>query len=583
MAYDLLILNGTVVDGMNSPPMRADVAVTDGRIVAIEPDLSAEEAKQIIDASAQIVSPGFVDTHTHYDAQIHWDPTLDMSSQHGFTTFVAGNCGLSLAPVSPDSARYMVSALSKVEGIPLETLQQGVPFNWASFGELLDSLDGRVAVNIGFTVGHSALRAIVMGERCLSPDATPEDIEAMKELLRRSIEQGGLGFSSSYAETHTDLDRQPVASRCATHGELLALAQVLREYEGTKIEYAPNGNSTMDDETSQWVAELAVAAGRTLDFPIILDQNLSDDQVEGMFHAVDVARAAGGDVLAQVVGQTTSLYYNLHTGFLYEALPEPWPQLYSLPPEDRLQQFQDADVLDRLEAAAQIAVERGGNLSKPADFGALIVCNVVSSENEEFVGRKVGEIADELGRTPFRVAVEIAVRDNLRTLFEDRPPESKRDRASWERRVGYLRDDRGLISGTDAGAHYDVIDTYAQSSRLISTAVTRFQLMPIEEAVHRLTQIPAQVTGLKDRGVLKVGNYADIVVFDPDTIGTTATELIPDLPGGGSRLKCGNTGIDHVIVNGEVLYEHGKYTGSLSGTVLRSGKDTISTSRPSPH
>jgi N-acyl-D-aspartate/D-glutamate deacylase len=573
--FDLLIRGGLVVDGTNTAPVRADVGVNEDRIVAIAPDLSADDAKTVIDATGRVVAPGFVDQHTHFDAQIHWDPTLDISSRHGYTSFFGGNCGLSLAPITSQSADYMISALSKVEGIPEATIRAGVKFGWESFGEWLDSLEGHVAVNVGFSVGHSALRSAVMGERCLNPDPTPEELDAMRSLLEQSIEEGAVGFTSSHAETHTDLQGRPVASRCSSRAELLALVAVLRGHEGTKVEYSPSADSIYNDDLRQWVADLAVASGRPLDYAIILDQQLTDDQVEAVFHTTDIARGLGGEAYAQVVAQTTSLFYNLRTGFMYESLPDPWPEVYSVSHEERLQMFSDETMLDRLEAAAGLAVERGGNRAKPADFSALIVASVVSPENERFVGRTLGDIAAELGASPFRALVDMALKDDLRTALESRPPEAASNLDGWRRRVGYLRDDRGLITGTDAGAHLDMLDTHAQSSRLIANAVTRFQLMPIEEAVHRLTQVPAQISGLKDRGVLKVGSYADIVVFDPETMGATATELRADLPAGGNRLVCGNTGIDHVIVNGEPLYRNGQYTGSMSGTVLRSGRDTV--------
>ena len=238
-AYDLLITNGTVVDGTNTPGFRADVAVKDGRIVLIAPDISPTSADRVIDATDRVVSPGFIDNHTHYDGQIHWDPTLDVSSRHGVTTVFAGNCGMTLAPVNDESAAYMLSVLSKVEGIPFETLEAGVKITWSTFAEMLATLEGHVGINIGFLVGHSTLRSLVMGERCVGSEATAEEIEAMAALLRESLEAGGLGFSSSDAETHTDMQSRPIASRYAAREETLALARIAGEYEGTRLEYVP--------------------------------------------------------------------------------------------------------------------------------------------------------------------------------------------------------------------------------------------------------------------------------------------------------------------------------------------------------
>ncbi len=314
------------------------------------------------------MSPGFIDNHTHYDAQVLWDPTLDLSTMHGYTTVIAGNCGMTMAPVTEESARYMVRLLAKVEGIPIDTLEAGVKIEWSTFGEMLQSLDGRVAVNIGFLVGHSTLRSLVMGDRCVTDEATPEEIAEMGRLLRRSIEEGGLGFSSSEAETHTDLDARPIASRAAARDEFLTLAAIAGEFEGTRLEYVPTVRG-FTDATRTWLANLSVAAGRQIDFPLLMDVLMNDEQVEGLLASADVARSRGGEVVPQVVAQPSKQYYNLRSGFAYEAYPEPWGSLYSaFSHNERVAALQDPDMLDRLEQAAAEVVAAGGLLAGP---GAL--------------------------------------------------------------------------------------------------------------------------------------------------------------------------------------------------------------------
>ena len=242
---DVLIAGGRVVDGTGAPARSADVGLRDGRIAAI--GTIDEPAARTVDASGRIVSPGFVDVHTHYDAQVFWDGTLSPSCYHGVTSVVGGNCGFSIAPLSPDAGGYLMRMLARVEGMPLESLQEGVPWDWSSFGEYLDRLEGKLAVNAGFMVGHSALRRVVMGERAVGHEATQQELDAMLALLRASLAEGGLGFSSTISPTHNDGEGQPVPSRHASRDEMIALARAVRDFPGTTIEFLP-GIGIFDDE-----------------------------------------------------------------------------------------------------------------------------------------------------------------------------------------------------------------------------------------------------------------------------------------------------------------------------------------------
>ncbi|MFI2478836.1 amidohydrolase family protein [Nocardia xishanensis] len=575
--YDIVIKGGTVVDGTKRAPFVADVAIADGRVVRIG-EVATEDAKRVIDAEGRYVTPGFVDIHTHYDAQVLWDPTIDTSSMHGYTTVLAGNCGLSLAPVTPASAEYMTGVLAKVEGIPLETLRQAVPFDWESFGSLLDRLDGNVAINFGVLTGHSALRSYVMGDRAASEAATDDDIQRMKEVLAQTIREGSLGFSSSHAESHVTQENQPVASRHSTMDELVALSRVCRDFEGTKLEHTPTVKN-FTEATFKEMADMSVAAQRPLDFALLMDGVLSDDQVENLLSAADHARARGGEVRPQVVAQASQVFATLKTGFPYGIYPKPWSSIYALPRSERAAQFADPANYDALEAAAAQVRAGGDQLATTARFEEYTVESVSHPDNAQYVGRKIGDIAQELGWQPLKALLTIAVRDDLGTVFQQGIL-GRDDAEGWKRRARIASDNRGVLGATDGGAHLDVIDQYAQSTRFLIGAVREHKVLPIEEAIYLLAGEPAAFNGIKDRGVIREGAYGDVLVINLGELACKPTEMRSDLPAGGARLCTDAVGYEQIIVNGEIVYDHGQYTGALPGTVLRSGRDTYTVAGP---
>ena len=273
--FDTLLTNGTIVDGTGAPRRQGDIGLKDGRIAAIG-DLEGRTSDRVLDLQGQIVAPGFIDVHTHYDAQVFWDPTLSPSSNHGVTTVVGGNCGFSIAPLSPGAGDYLTRMLARVEGMPLESLQQGVPWNWTSFAEYLASFEKDLAINAGFMVGHSALRRVVMGEKAVGHEADASQIEAMVDLLHESLRGGGLGFSSSVAPTHNDGDGQPVPSRHAAREELIALAGALRDHEGTSLEFLP-GVGPFQDHERELMADLSCAAQRALNWNVLVVNSYQPD------------------------------------------------------------------------------------------------------------------------------------------------------------------------------------------------------------------------------------------------------------------------------------------------------------------
>ena len=568
---DLAIRNGILIDGTGAAARRGDLGIRDGRIAAI--GALGEPARQSIDATDHVVCPGFVDLHTHYDAQAFWDGTLSPSPLHGVTTVIGGNCGFSIAPLVPHAATYLMRMLARVEGMPLESLQIGVPWNWESFGDYLAKLDGQLSINAGFLVGHSALRCAVMGERAVGGKASSDDIAAMVGLLRRSVAEGGLGFSSSWAPTHNDGDGQPVPSRAATRDELVALAGALRDFDGTNLEFIP-GVGRFSDEQMDVMATMSLAAGRPLNWNLLAGVAFVREGVEEQLSASDYARARGAEVIALTLPLIMRLRLNFVSAFILDALPG-WGEVVTLPLPERARALADPAVRERLAAGA--TSPEAGPFRALAVWENMLIEETRAPENEKWRGRNLGECAQEAGKTPFDFMLDIALADDLRTSFMT--PAFGDDEASWELRKQVWRDDRALIGASDAGAHLDMIDTFTATTSLLGPAVRDRGILPLEDAIHQITDRPARLYGLRDRGRLALGHHADVVVFDPAKIGPGTVHTRYDLPGGAGRLFAGADGIAHVLVNGIEIVRGQELTDARPGTVLRSGRDTTSVPR----
>lgn len=565
---DVIIEGGTLVDGSGAPGRTGDLGLRDGRIAAI--GRIDEEARTRIDARGKIVAPGFVDVHTHYDAQAFWDGTLSPSSFHGVTTVFGGNCGFSIAPLAPHAGDYLMRMLARVEGMPLESLEKGVPWDWTSFGDYLDRLEGKLAVNAGFMVGHSALRRVVMGERAVGHEASEEELERMLALLRESIAQGGMGFSSTVSPTHNDGDGQPVPSRHASREELVALAGVISEFEGTALEFLP-GVGMFTDEQKALMTDLSLAAKRPLNWNVLAVMAANRDYVEAQLSATDYARERGAEVIALTVPQAMTVRINLHSGFVFDALAG-WAELFRLPIEERKRRLMDPAERKRLDEGAHS--EASGMLRGLAVWQNLRVHEAFAPENKAYEGRSIGEIADELGVAPFDAMLDIAIADDLQTAFM--PPAGGEAPEDWQARGPVWLDDRTVIGASDAGAHLDMIDTFAVPTRVLGNGVREHGILGLEEGVRQLTDVPAKLYGLRERGRLEEGWHADVVVFDAERIGCGPTYTRFDLPGDVGRLYADADGIEHVFVNGVEIIRGREATGELPGTILRSGRDTAS-------
>ena len=397
-----------------------------------------------------------------------------------------------------------------------------------------------------------------MGERCVGEEASPDDLEALCALLRRCLSEGGMGFSSSWAPTHNDGNGQPVPSRSATREELLALAAVLKEAPGTVLEFIP-GIGAFGDEQRDLMAELSLAADRPLNWNLHVPNSASPDLSQAQLAASDHADARGATVRALSLPQPMTVRLNFVSGFVLDALPG-WASLFEQPVDERKRSLSDPTQRKQLDEGA--TSDAAGPLRALAAWEKMTVDQVSNPELASLRGREIGEIAAAEGKSPFDCMLDIAVADDLQTSFM--PPSFGTDDATWSLRAEAWRDPRTVVGGSDAGAHLDMIDTFAFSTQLLQNARDR-GLLPLEEAVRQLTDVPARLYGLKDRGRIAPGCHADLVVFDADAVGSGPTYVRDDLPGGGGRLFADARGIDHVFVSGVEIVRAGEATEARPG------------------
>jgi N-acyl-D-aspartate/D-glutamate deacylase len=558
---DLLLQGGTVVDGTGAAGRVADVGIRDGRIVVVGE--TAEPAARVVDVVDRLVCPGFIDLHTHYDAQLLWDPTASPSVLHGVTTVLGGNCGFSVAPLGPDDAAYIQRMMAVVEGIPLEALEGGGAWDWHSFGEYLDRIDRGLAVNAGFLVGHSTVRRVVMGDDATRAEASPEQLAAMVALVGESVAGGALGFSSSLGEGHLDGEGRPVPSSSATSGEFIALAGALRGHAGTSLEFIPTVGPIPEDRM-QLMADMSLAADRPLNWNL-LGSLASEEIYEQQLEASDLAEAVG----AHVVALTLPDMMRMRASTLLPGLPG-WRPVTDLGLEGRRAAIADPETRQQLRAGAEKAARR--SMGVLSDFALM----EISDPDSPWVGRSVGEVAEARGTDVVDVLIDVVLADGL-TLFAVLPsltPSLGRTDEGWAARTAIWKDRRVMLGGSDAGAHLDLMCHANYPTVVLGEVVRDRGLLSWEEAVEMMTDRPARFYGLTGRGRIAEGYHADVVVLDPDRVGSGPVTLVHDLPGGGERLHAGSVGITHVLVAGQEVVRDGDVTGERPGRVLRSGRDT---------
>ena len=565
---DLAITGGTVVDGTGAPARRADVGVKNGRVVTVG-ELE-DGASSTIDADGLLVSPGFVDLHTHYDAQLFWDPTASPSPLHGVTTVIGGNCGFSLAPAGPAHADYLRRLMARVEGMPLASLETGLDWEWTSFASWLDRLEGRIGVNAGFLVGHSALRRAAMGEAAVGSPGSEDDIKAMVAGLHEALAAGAMGFSTSQASTHHDGAGDPVPSRFATSQEIEALARGVKDHPGTTLELIIQGclNGFTDDEV-EFMTRLSLLADRPLNWNVLGVSASNPEGVEHQLAASTTAAKNGATVVALTLPHAMQARLSFLSGAILQGLPGEWSKVMALPVPERLAALADQDLRRRLAEAAQS--EEAGVLRGLMAWDLFVLEETFAPSTKKFEGRQVGDLAAEAGRDPFDVVLDVIIADELRTVLVRPLPERESD---WEARARIWLDPRTIVGGSDAGAHLDMMCGAVYSTALLGDAVRQRSLLSWEDAIRQLSDVPARLYGLTGRGRLVEGFAADIVVIDPERVGHLPVRTRQDLPGSASRLYAEATGIEHVLVNGIEVARDGSFTGEVPGTVLRSGRDT---------
>ncbi|MBV8358142.1 MAG: D-aminoacylase [Deltaproteobacteria bacterium] len=551
MPYDLLIKNGTVVDGTGHPHYAANIGVVGGRIAEIGDKIDGA-ARRTIDASGLIVAPGFIDPHTHYDAQICWDPLLSCSSWHGVTSVVMGNCGVGLAPCRPELHEVVTWDLVNVEGIPFEVLSRGINWGWVSFPEFMQAAEQRRSgVNLAFLAPLTPFRHFVMGEESMERAAAAGELAQIKALLREALLAGAVGFSTTNTLQHVGYRGRPLACRLADTNEMTAYARVLKELGRGLIEIALTRSAgVLSDDEYQLLDLLLTESGRPVTW-------LSARSEETLRKAGPLIKRGG---ICQLRCTPTIFEFNLKSpALLMAALSPTWTKVFNLPVEAQKKLYASDDF--RRGFAADLKTPRAGRL----DWQRFMIDQVASPGLKAYEGKSVAEIARERGEEPLDCFLNIAIEDDLQTWFVITFAEE-------ERISRFVADSRLMIGLSDGGAHVGEHCDAHYPTYLIGTWSRDKQLLSLEHAVKRLTSEPADLFGLADRGQLAPGMAADFAIFDYNTINSAPRQhAVRDLPGGGLRFVTAAHGIEYTIVNGEVLFEHQQHTGALPGKVLRSG------------
>jgi N-acyl-D-aspartate/D-glutamate deacylase len=563
MPYDLVIKNGTVVDGTGLPRYRADVGVRHGRIVTI--GRIRERAREVIDAEGQVVAPGFIDGHTHMDAQIFWDPLGTSSCWHGITSVVMGNCGFTLAPCAKENKHLVVRNLQRAEDIPPAAMEAGIEWRWTTYPEFLDCLESLPkGINYAGYVGHSAIRTYVMGERAFEQAASEDDLKAMEREVRDAIRAGAIGFTTSRSPAHETPDGRYVASRTATWDEVRRLVGVMGELNaglfeiaGEGVDRAPNDPGLRDYHVR--LRDLAVESGRPVTFGVFSRRDVPD--VWRKYLALlDETAGAGGRMFAQVHSRSLSALLSFKTQTPFDHLPV-WKDVRALPLAEQRRQLRDPEMRRRLIAASGERDGRRplGTEAKLADYDRLLVFDTVEGPH-----RTVAEVARERGQHPAETMIDLALAKDLDFFFLQPVANEDQDYA-----LELMRHPRAVVTFSDSGAHVTQLMDSSLQTHLLYHWVRRKQAFTLEQAVRMLTLVPATLWGFADRGLVREGMAADFVVFDPETIAAEMPEVVDDLPAGARRLVQKTRGIAATIVNGEVLLRDGKHTGAFPGRLLR--------------
>lgn len=560
--YDLLVKNGRIYDGSGLPAFLGDVAIQDGRIAAI--GRINEPAVQVLDASGFAVAPGIIDFHTHFDAQLMWDPLASSSSEHGVTTVVLGNCGLTLAPCKPEGRDALIGTFVRVEAMPRQALQAGIPWEWTTHGEYLNALGRRpLAVNVATLVGHCAVRQYAMGEAAVERVANDREISQMAQLVRDGMHAGAFGFSTNSNQTHFREDGKPVASRFADLNEIAHLSRAVGESGRGVVQFTHGAFATPEHvaQLKGWYDAIPGESGRPLIGESIRHRWSDPDLWRKQLNDVEERVRRGAAAYAMTSTRLSVRRWTLKEGNRFDALPA-WKNMMSLPVATRQERLRDAGVRTRL--AGEIADRKlPVNFSRRWD---LVLVNKTSRpKNQKYQGKSVAEVARWQGQSAIDALLDLALSEDLETEFEDSVTQGDEDAVREIFRSPYV-----LLGQSDAGAHVASGNPgFGYATFLLSYWVRERGIMSLEEAIKKLTFMPASVFGFHDRGLLRPGMAADVFVFDPAAIDQEKPKQVNDLPEGAARFVQHARGVHYTIVNGKLLMSNGTHTGDFSGKVLR--------------
>jgi len=563
MAFDLVIKNGVVIDGSGLPRYRADVGVRGGRIASI--GRIRESAREVIDAEGRVVAPGFIDGHTHMDAQIFWDPLGTCSCWHGITSVVMGNCGFTLAPCADKDKQLVMRNLERAEDISADAMNVGIEWSWTTFREYLDTVE-RLPKGINYAgyLGHCALRTYVMGERAFEQAATEDDLRAMEREVRDAIRAGAMGFTTTRSPIHETPDARPVASRLATWDEVRRLVGVMGEMNAGIFELAGEaaGRDLADPGFRDYhvrLRDLAVETGRPVTWGIFSRLD-APDLWRRYLDLLDETAAAGGRMFAQVHSRGLNVLLSFKTQLPFDNLPA-WKPLRALPLAEQRERLRDPATRRRLIEGAHEQPDRKalGTEARPFPYEWIFVYDSVEGPH-----RTVAEIARERGVDPAEAMIDLALEKDLERFFVHPVANEEQDNV-----LEMMRHPRAVVTFSDSGAHVSQIIDSSLQTHLLSHWVRERQAFTLEQAVRMLTLVPASHWGFGDRGLVREGFVADLLVFDPDTISPEMPEVANDLPAGARRLVQRARGVAATVVGGEVVLRDGKHTGALPGRLLR--------------
>jgi len=559
MAYDILIKGGRIYDGSGLPSYLGDVAVEGGRVV--ETGRINGSAKRVIKADGLAVSPGFIDFHTHLDAQLLWDPLATSSCFHGVTTVIPGNCALALAPCKQQDRETILRSFERVEAISLPALKAGVQWSWTTFPEYLNRLRGKLGVNVAALMGHCALRQFVMGEAATERAATPAEIHQMKEILKAGVRAGAIGFSTNQNPVHMFADGTPIPSRLATDEEIIELACALGEINrgAVQISRGSLGVSVPMRETVQLFERIAGESGRPVIWQSIAHRWDRPNEWRDLLALAKQSLDRGVQSYPLCNARLFNNRLTLKNAQVFDDLPT-WKTILFLPLEERIKAFRDPDVRRKLRYEA-VEEKKSSRFSRRWDLVYMI--KAATAANKHLEKKSVAEIAKIRGQDVIDAFLDLSLEEGLDTEFQTSSTNGDEQAVAEIIRSPFV-----LVGQSDAGAHLIYDAGFGYATRLLGYWIREKNIMSLEEGVRKLTFMVASIFGLPDRGLLRPGMAADLVVFDPVTVRECAPEMVQDLPGNEKRLIQKAIGIETTIVNGQVLVEHGAHTGALPGAVL---------------